>query len=44
MARLIEVRPGIPAKEWVTQLSVVVVESTVWRRLKKLGLSLKKSR
>ena len=44
MRRLIAVKPGITAKELMPQLSVVVVESTVCRRLKKLGLSLKKSR
>ena len=42
--QLIAVKPGITAKELMPQLSVVVVESTVCRRLKKLGLSLKKSR
>ena len=37
-------RPGITAKQLMPMLSVSVVESTVCRRLKKLGLSLKKSR
>lgn len=37
-------RPGITANELRPLLSVAVVESTVCRRLKKLGLSLKKSR
>ena len=37
-------RPGITAKELMPMLSVSVVESTVCRRLKRLGLSLKKSR
>lgn len=37
-------RPGITAKELMPMLSVSVVESTVCRRLKGLGLSLKKSR
>lgn len=44
MRQQIAVRPGITAKELMPQLSVAVVESTVCRRLKKLNLSLKKSR
>ena len=44
MRQLIAVKPGITVKELMPQLSVVVVESTVCRRLKRLGLSLKKSR
>ena len=44
MRQLIAAKPGITAKELMPSLSVVVVESTVCRRLKRLGLSLKKSR
>ena len=36
--------PGITAKQLMKLLSVPVVESTVCRALKRLGLSLKKSR
>ena len=44
MREQIAKRPGITAKELMAMLSVSVVESTVCRRLKRLGLSLKKSR
>ena len=44
MREQIAMRPGITAKELMPMLSVSVVESTVCRRLKRLGLSLKKSR
>ncbi len=44
MRKQIAKRPGVTAKELMAMLSVLVVESTVYRRLKKLGLSLKKSR
>lgn len=44
MRQQVAQRPGITAKELIPKLSVAVVESTVCRRLKKLGLSLKKSR
>ena len=37
-------RPGITAKELIPRLSVKVVESTVCRAWKRLGLSRKKSR
>ena len=37
-------RPGITANELIPMLSQPVVESTVCRRLKKMGLRLKKSR
>lgn len=37
-------RPGITANELRALLSVEVAECTVCRRLKRLGLSLKKSR
>jgi len=37
-------RPGVTAMELRPALSVPVVESTICRRLKKLGLSLKKNR
>lgn len=37
-------RPGVTANELLPLLSVKVAECTVCRRLKKLGLSLKKSR
>ena len=36
--------PGITAKQLMPMLSVDVVESTVCRALKRLGLSLKRSR
>jgi putative transposase len=36
--------PGITVKQLMPKLSVSVVESTVCRRLKKLGLRLKKNR
>ncbi len=44
MREQIAKRPGITAKELMPMLGVSVVESTVCRRLIKLGLSLKKSR
>jgi transposase len=44
MRQHVSARPGITAKELMSMLSVSVAESTVCRRLKKLGLSLKKSR
>ena len=44
MREQIAARPGVTAKELMPMLSVSVVESTVCRRLIKLGLSLKKSR
>ena len=37
-------RPGVTAKEVMAKLSVTVVESTVCRAFKRLGLSRKKSR
>ena len=37
-------KPGITAKQLIPLLSVHVVESTVCRALKRLGLSLKRSR
>ena len=37
-------RPGITAMQLIPMLSVSVVESTVCRALKRLGLSLKKNR
>ena len=37
-------QPGITAKQLIPLLSVEVVESTVCRALKRLGLSLKRSR
>ncbi len=39
----IDQQPGITAKQLIPLLSVTVVESTVCRALKKMGLSLKKS-
>jgi transposase len=44
MREQIAAKPGITAKELQAMLSVSVTESTVCRRLKKLGLRLKKSR
>ena len=44
MLALIEADPGITLKRIAGRLSVEVAESTVCRRLKKLGLTLKKSR
>jgi transposase len=44
MRQQVALRPGITADELIPMLSVPVVNSTVCRRLKKLGLSLKKSR
>ena len=44
MRQQVAARPGITAKELMPLLSASVVESTVCRRLKALGLRLKKSR
>lgn len=44
MRDMIAKRPGITANELRAMLSVEVAECTVCRRLKKLGLTLKKSR
>lgn len=44
MREQVAARPGVTANELRPLLSVVVVESTVCRRLKKLDLHLKKSR
>jgi len=44
MCEQVAARPGITAKQLMPLLSVPVVESTVCRRLKALGLRLKKSR
>ena len=44
MLELIEADPGITLKDIASQLSVDVVESTVFRRLQRLGVSFKKSR
>jgi len=44
MRQQVAARPGITAKELMPMLGVPVVESTVCRRLRKLGLRLKKSR
>ena len=43
MRERIAARPGTTAKEPMAMLSVSVVESAVCRRLRRLGLSLKKS-
>ena len=43
MREAVAARPGITAWELRPRLSVPVVDSTICRRLKKLGLSLKKS-
>lgn len=43
MRALIDADPGITLKRIATQLSVSVAESTVCRRLRKLGITLKKS-
>jgi transposase len=43
MLALIEQDPGITLNQIRAQLSVQVAESTVCRRLKKLGITLKKS-
>jgi transposase len=43
MREQVAARPGITAKQLMAMLSVPVVESTVCRRLVKLGLRLKKS-
>lgn len=44
MRRLVREDPGITLKQIMAKLTVSVAESTVCRRLKKLGLSFKKSR
>ena len=44
MRDAVAVQPGITAKQLMPMLSVPVVESTVCRALKRLGLSLKRSR
>jgi len=44
MRQAIAAQPGITAKQLMPLLSVSVVESTVCRALKRLGLSLKRSR
>lgn len=43
-ADAVAAEPGITAKQLMPMLSVDVVESTVCRALKRLGLSLKRSR
>ena len=43
MLALIKADPGVTLKKIASHLSVEVVESTVHRRLKRLGVSLKKS-
>lgn len=44
MREVVAAHPGITAKQLMPMLSVPVVESTVCRALKRLGLSLKRSR
>ncbi len=44
MRDAVAAQPGITAKQLMPMLSVDVVESTVCRALKRLGLSLKRSR
>ena len=44
MTEQVAARPGITAMELIPMLSVPVVESTVCRRLRQLGLRLKKRR
>lgn len=44
MRQTVAAQPGITAKQLMPMLSVQVVESTVCRALKRLGLSLKRSR
>jgi len=44
MRQAVAQQPGITAKQLMARLGVPVVESTVCRALKRLGLSLKKSR
>lgn len=44
MREMLRQRPGITARQLMEHLSVDVVESTVCRAIKRLGLSLKKSR
>lgn len=43
MCEVVAAQPGITAKQLMPMLSVQVVESTVCRALKRLGLSLKRS-
>ena len=43
MRQAVAAQPGISAKQLMPLLSVSVVESTVYRALKRLGLSLKRS-
>lgn len=44
MREVMAAHPGVTAKQLMPMLSVSVVESTVCRALKRLGLSLKRSR
>lgn len=44
MRQAVTEHPGITARQLMAMLGVRVVESTVCRRLKRLGLSLKRSR
>ena len=44
MGQAVAAQPGITAKQLIPMLSVQVVGSTVCRALKRLGLSLKRSR
>lgn len=44
MRQAVAAHPGITAKQLMEKLSVPVVESTVCRALKRLGLTLKRSR
>ena len=44
MMEAVAEKPGITARELIPRLSVAVAECTVCRRLRKLGLTLKKSR
>lgn len=44
MREQVAMNPGITVKQLMPKLTVTVVESTVCRRLKKLGLRLKKNR
>ena len=44
MREVVATQPGITAKQLMAMLSIEVVESTVCRALKRLGLSLKRSR
>ena len=43
MVEAVAEKPGITARELIPKLSVAVAECTVCRRLRKLGLTLKKS-